>query len=42
MQLRSRARSTFSDFEVVSTFNTIGRRSSDRIAGENPSPSHLV
>jgi hypothetical protein len=42
VQLRSRARSTFSNFEVVSTFDVVGRRSSGRITGENPSPGHLV
>jgi hypothetical protein len=38
VQLRSRARSTFSNLVVVSTFDAVGCRRPDRQAGELPPP----
>jgi hypothetical protein len=41
VQLRSRARSTFTDLTAVSTLNTVCCHRSDRLASETPVSSHL-
>jgi hypothetical protein len=41
VQLRSQARSTFPNLNVVSTLDAVGCRRSDRLAGETPVSSHL-
>jgi hypothetical protein len=38
VQLRNRVRSTFSNLVIVSTFDTVGCRRPDRLAGELPPP----